>query len=185
MHSETMMLLSKCFAPVPEGEWNEVAAQGAWDEFLRSMSEDLSDCSERKSIIEAMSIPPTYSEKKTFAARHFTGGLPDSAMPIESLYTRKLPDDVPEYYQEPALYMKALIESMGYELPPEYRTYPDHLSLELEMLAILLDEDEDAAADFASSRFSWLPEFEAKLSAFGEEGAFYAAAVRAVRNMCI
>ena len=36
--------------------------------------------------VNALFAPPTYSEKQAFAARHFTGGLPESVVPVESLY---------------------------------------------------------------------------------------------------
>lgn len=179
MHSETFMVLSKCFAPIAEADWDEVVTT-QWPSFLEALESDLDGVASKQRLLDELSTPPSYEDKHTFAARHFTGGLPASAMPIESLYTRKMPEDIPEYYQEPALYMKDLISSMGYELPEGFETYPDHITLELELVSFLLDENPAIARDFAGSRFLWLPEFGSKLKAFGAESSFYVAAVDAV-----
>lgn len=179
MRNESFMVLSRCFAPVPSEDWDEIVS-AEWPAFIEGLEADLPDSPHAHDIVAALATPPTSEEKRTFAARHFTGGLPASAMPIESLYTRKMPDDLPEYYQEPALYMKDLIRSVGLAVPEGFATYPDHITLELEMLALLLESNEGSARDFAMTRFSWLPEFGGKLKAFGAEASFYAAAVDAV-----
>ncbi len=178
MQSETFMVLSKCFAPLSADSWEEIVSC-EWPSFLEGLAADLPHDDASQHLLDTLATPPCYEDKHTFAARHFTGGLPASAMPIESLYTRKMPDDLPEYYQEPALYMKDLIASLGCEIPDGFETYPDHITLELEVLALLLESDMDSARDFAFTRFNWLAEFGGKIKAFGAESSFYAAAVDA------
>lgn len=101
-------ILSKCFAPVDKAEWENLSAREAWAEFLDgarfilqnggSLGLDKSPADYRRGNhaplqdflseceVCALFCPPTYEEKRQFAARHFTGGLPESALPIESLY---------------------------------------------------------------------------------------------------
>lgn len=179
MHSETFMVLSKCFAPLSKDSWEELVSS-EWDSFLEALATDLPDDKMPKSTLEILANPPSYEEKHAFAARHFTGGLPVSAMPIESLYVDEEADRTPEYYREPALYMKDLLKSLGYAIPKEYETYPDHIVIELEVLALLLDSDKEGARDFALTRFYWIPKFKNKINAFGKESAFYMAAIDAL-----
>ena len=101
-------ILSKCFAPVDKAEWENLSAREVWAEFLDgarfilqnggSLGLDKSPADYRRGNhaplqdflseceVCALFCPPTYEEKRQFAARHFTGGLPESALPIESLY---------------------------------------------------------------------------------------------------
>ncbi len=103
-------ILSKCFAPVDKAEWENLSAREVWAEFLDgarfilqnggSLGLDKSPADYRRGNhaplqdflseceVCALFCPPTYEEKRQFAARHFTGGLPESALPIESLYFR-------------------------------------------------------------------------------------------------
>ena len=99
--------LSACFGPVDEGTWAETTAPAAWSEFLtaaRRLLQEVRPLSADSSPIEhahaatpfseyltetevkALYAPPSFEEKRQFAARHFTGGLPASAVPVESLY---------------------------------------------------------------------------------------------------
>ena len=94
--------LAQCFGPVGEDEWNELTESAQWSDFLagaRRLLQDnrplgaegqrLSDLRARLPLQEFLSArelsalfaPPSYQEKSDFAARHFTGGLPDSAVP--------------------------------------------------------------------------------------------------------
>ena len=99
-------VLAQCFGPVDEGSWSQLVGSSLWSDFLdgarRVMQADelgvqaapLARARKRCPLqeflssgeVNALFAPPTYDEKQAFAARHFTGGLPESAVPVESLY---------------------------------------------------------------------------------------------------
>lgn len=131
-------------------------AQRAWAEFMdgvRRLLQDDTRFGKQASLIERMHVlvpmqeflsanevdelfcPPLFDEKQGFAARHFTGGLPQSAIPVESLYTDwNTPDNVNPligkqkglYLGASARYIRTLIEQLGLEVPAEYADCPDH-----------------------------------------------------------
>ena len=140
-------ILSKCFASVDKAEWENLSAREAWAEFLDgarfilqnggSLGLDKSPADYRRGNhaplqdflseceVCALFCPPTYEEKRQFAARHFTGGLPESALPIESLCvnTAKAGDLLSPvdgkgmYLGTSARYMSALAEQLGFGIP--------------------------------------------------------------------
>lgn len=197
-------ILSKCFAPVDKTEWENLSARKAWAEFLDgarfilqnggSLGLDKSPADYRRGNhaplqdflseceVCALFCPPTYEEKRQFAACHFTGGLPESALPIESLYvnTAKAGDLLSPvdgkgmYLGTSARYMSALAEQLGFGIPSEFSDCPDHLALELDMVAVLLRSGMvDEARTFLSERFSWLTAYRRRLINLGSEANFY------------
>ena len=191
---------SRCFAPASRDEWRALTQGRSWQDFLdtarRLLQESaalgeegvpadrvrfaapLQDCLEDGEL-DALFAPPSWDEKRSFDARHFTGGLPASAPPIESLYrlpdgsyAASAPDDgsLPGSYDgEPARYMRALIERMGFALPPAFSDRPDHLALELDLLAIMLDGGlVRQARCFLGERLAWLPAFRMRLIGMGD-----------------
>ena len=128
--------------------------------------------------VKALFAPPTYDEKRAFAARHFTGGLPDSAVPVESLYATWSNGALPSpfsrcagmYQGDSARYMKDLVERMGMDVPPQFAACPDHLALELDLAAVLLRSGaRDAARQFLSERLAWLTAYRMRLLTLGAE----------------
>ena len=197
-------ILSKCFAPVEKAEWEKLSAREAWAEFLDgarfilqnggSLGLDKSPADYRRGNhaplqdflseceVCALFCPPTYEEKRQFAARHFTGGLPESALPIESLYvnTAKAGDLLSPvdgkgmYLGTSARYMSALAERLGFGIPSEFSDCPDHLALELDVVAVLLRSGMvDEARTFLSERFNWLTTYRRRLINLGSEANFY------------
>ena len=107
-YDEMFTVLSMCFAPVGQDEWKQLVDGPLWSDFLDAARRGLQDddalgeptspiarvrsrCPLQEFLsageVKALFTPPTYDEKRLFAARHFTGGLPESAVPAESLYT--------------------------------------------------------------------------------------------------
>lgn len=196
-------VLSACFAPVDEDEWNCVVGSTAWPDFLdavrRTMQDDgplgaspipISEARRRCPLQEFLSVgevnalfcPPSYEEKRAFAARHFTGGLPESALPVESLYrsrttgapTSPLSQGDGSYMGDSASYMQDLVERLGLKVPPEFSACPDHLALELDLLAVLLRSGlHDEARTFLVERFSWLTAYRMRLLALEDDAGFY------------
>lgn len=60
--------------------------------------------------------------------------------------------------------MRDLVRRMGMSLPPAFADCPDHLSIELDLLAVLLRSGiTHQAREFLSERFAWLPAFRLRL----------------------
>lgn len=202
----TFATFACCFAPVERDEWNAIRADASWSDFLsgaRSLLQDerplgatlppigrarrgepLSDFL-AETEVRALFTPPTYDEKTSFSARHFTGGLPQSAVPVESLYTTwSKPGNGPFagrtglYMGDAALYMRDLTRSMGILIPDEFASTPDHLAVELDLIATMLDAGmAHEAQTFCIERLAWLGSYRAKLMALGDTALFYLALV--------
>lgn len=205
MEDETMLsVLSVCFAPVEEAEWKRISTGSAWSDFLdaarRTMQDGrvlgespspIANARRRCPLQDFLSIgevnalfrPPTYQEKKAFAARHFVGGLPESALPVESLYQpwTAAAGSSPFsrnagglYWGDSALYMRDLIERLGLQVPPEFSACPDHVSLELDLAAVLLRSGmKEEARLFLSERLAWLTAYRLRLLALEDDARFY------------
>lgn len=187
---------SKCFASIDRDAWNALTQGAVWADFLDAsrrllqqgakLGEDESPASRAHPScplqdflsvgeVNALFAPPSWEDARSFATLHFTGGLPASAPPVESLY--RLPDGSVEpcapcgasglpgsYCGEPARYMRGLVKRMGLSLPPEFADCPDHLSIELDLLAVLLRSGmTHQAREFLSERFAWLPAYRLRL----------------------
>lgn len=200
-------VLSKCFGPVDEAEWKHLSDSAVWSEFLDgarrlmqddgTLGRDLSPMQRMRisrdrcplqdflsaGEVDALYCPPTFAEKRSFAARHFTGGLPDSALPVESLYTAWDRPGTPDslfagatnmYLGRSARYMQALCESMNLTVPDDFAACPDHLALELDVCAVLLRSNMvDEARTFLSERFDWLTAYRMRLIELSDDARFY------------
>lgn len=192
--------LAQCFGPVGEDEWAELTDSAQWSDFLagarRLVQDDRPLGTESRPTLglrarlplqeflsgrelSALFAPPGYQEKSEFAARHFTGGLPDSAVPVESLYQPAYPDrpGVPAgggYLGDAALYVRDVVDDLGLEVPPAFAACPDHLALELDLVAVLLRSGMEAPAlAFLAERFGWLTAYRARLLELDEDASFY------------
>lgn len=196
--------LSKCFAPIDEGEWRALTQGAVWSGFLEGARRAIQDektfgcatgairrvgrrCPLQDFLsageVKALFTPPTFAEKQRFAARHFVGGLPLSAVPVESLYTRWSANESCQapfshktglYRGDSAQYMEDLIGRLGLSLPERYAAYPDHLSIELDLVAVLLRSGmREEARWYLAERFEWLTAYRMRLLRIGEEASFY------------
>lgn len=197
-------IMSKCFAPIDEHEWQALTKGTTWSGFLdgarRAMQDEgLFGCAHgtiqrvgrrcplqdflSAGEVKALFAPPTFAEKERFAARHFTGGLPESAVPVESLYVRWSHDEAARtpfsrttglYQADSALYMGDLIGRLGLELPKRFSACPDHLALELDLVAVLLRSGmRDEARQYLSERFEWLTAYRMRLLSLTDDTSFY------------
>lgn len=171
---------AQCFAGMDEAGYAELTAAEVWGAFIGGI-----DASVAPHALRALENPPSFADYDGFCRRHFTGGLPGSALPVESLYH---PEDAADaahdagYGAESARYMEGLIESMGLSLPPAYKAWPDHLALELDMLAVLQRSGcEPEARSFLSERFGWLADYRSRLARLDDPAApFFVALVDAL-----
>ncbi|MEG0461248.1 molecular chaperone TorD family protein [Gordonibacter sp.] len=197
-------VLSKCFAPVDEADWKHLTGNAAWSEFLDGVRRLLQDdrpfgsalsplararkrCPLQEFLsageVDALFCPPPFAEKNLFFARHFTGGLADSALPVESLYSTwsvvpgeqtPFPQAKGLYLSDAARYLRALIASMGLSVPDEFSDCPDHLALELDLLAVMLRSGmQRQAGQFLAERLEWLTAYRMRLLELGDEARFY------------
>ena len=209
-------VLSKCFGSVEADEWKQLTRSAAWADFTDSVRRLLQDdhqfgkqTSPSKRLrgrapmqeflseneVNELFRPPLFEEKQRFAARHFTGGLPQSAVPVESLYTDwetsgnvnpLIGKQKGLYLGASARYMRALVEQLGLKVPPEYADCPDHLALELDLVAVLLRSGMDAEArQFLAERFCWLTDYRLKLLKLDDDDArFYIGLVDVILGIC-
>lgn len=197
-------VMAQCFAPVEKAEWEQLVKPVMWGSFLDAIRRAVQDdktfgkqvsvmsrigrrCPLQEFLstgeVDALYAPPTFEEKRAFAAQHFVGGLPDSVMPVESLYATwtqcpsvQTPFSAQKglYLGDSALYMKELIERMGMSVPAEFAACPDHLSLELDLVAVMLRSGMlDQARQFLMERFEWLTALRMDLLRLGEGASFY------------
>lgn len=184
MREEAVTMLSWCFAPVSREEWEAATDVDAWSELLGFLTGETKPSARRDAALRRLAVPPTYEEKTGFASRHFTGGLPGSALPVESLYAQSEAGPFDQvYFREPAWYMRDLAESLGLEIPASFAAYPDHLFLELDMAVFLHAANPEDARDFVAHRFTWLPRYVARLKSINADASFYVAVIEVL--MCV
>lgn len=194
------------FAPATEEEWRRITAPEAWSDFIDGTrqllgAKRLAAPGERRhgsrraplqeflaeAEVAALFAPPSFAELSAFAARHFVGGLPGAALPIESLYvpwapkgTRALTHQTGHYQSPRSVYMRDLLAALGLEISGACGAYPDHLSIEMEVLAFLLEEGRaDDARQFLAERFGWLSDYRGRLVALGPTAHFHLALIDA------
>lgn len=206
-NAEVFVVLSRCFAPVDQHEWNDLVSPEHWEVFLTSarsllqrqeaLSCDVAPLSRIgrpvpfeeflvQDEVRALYAPPSASELSSFAARHFTGGLPSSAVPVESLYVAwsnrsqgsLLGNLQGHYCSDAAVRMRDLMATYGLDEKSMIAPYPDHLAVELDFAAFLLKTGNgEDAREFISERFSWLSSYRARMVKLGDEALFHLAII--------
>ena len=93
-------------------------------------------------------------------------------VPVESVYRRWTSDASAEVpfaaekgllLSDHALHMKDLYQTFGITIPEEYESMPDHLCLELEFAALLLEHDaETKYGVFIAEHLNWLDDLVAE-----------------------
>ena len=179
-------VMAKLFGDASEEEYAAITEPCAWRDFLDEASRECAPCPLFDFLatreIAALENPPSFERHQSFCRRHFTGGMPQqSAMPVESLYRGEdgASHGKGSYRGASALYMEELIARMGLALPARYRSYPDHLAMELDLLAVLLRSGcSREASAFLAERFDWLPDYRMRLLGLNDpEACFYIALI--------
>lgn len=111
-----------------------------------------------------------------FAGLFLGGGLRRSAPPYASAYL----SETGRLYQEPARAMGALLRRADFRLS-RLGEAPDHLGVQLELLAALAERDDESAADLMKEVrqkwvIPWIPAFLADCKAYDESGFYTASA---------
>lgn len=115
----------------------------------------------------------SFADMKKVFSRCFLDHKEPVAPPIESLYKIWTTDPSAEspianetgfLYGDAAVHVKYLYTLYNLEIPDDFRNKPDHLCLQLEFLAFLINEDlNDEAVQYINDHFDWLIDFNEKL----------------------
>ena len=89
------------------------------------------------------------------------------------------------YLGDPARHLSQVYRELAIEVPAEFASMPDHLTLELELLALLLDAGNgEAARQLAADYPDWLCEYDAALADRADMVAHNEASRRCAAGTC-
>ena len=144
-----LSLIAPLFSYLKEEDYVSMQQNLAWQDVRAAAGAPLQ---------EALSLP-TWPARSSFQNELLVPGMPLAAMPVESLYkawstqqgnafgaTRGL------YLGDPARHLSQVYRELAIEVPAEFASMPDHLTLELELLAL------------AADHLDWLCEYDAALA---------------------
>ena len=130
-----LSLIAPLFSYLKEEDYVSMQQNLAWQDVRAAAGAPLQ---------EALSLP-TWPARSSFQNELLVPGMPLAAMPVESLYkawstqqgnafgaTRGL------YLGDPARHLSQVYRELAIEVPAEFASMPDHLTLELELLALSL-----------------------------------------------
>lgn len=157
-----LSLIAPLFSYLKDEDYGHVLQNAAWQDVRVAAGPSLG---------EALALP-AWEARSSFQNELLVSGMPLAAMPVESLYkawsaqvgnafgaTRGL------YLGDPARHLGAVYEQLAIHVPEAFASMPDHLTLELELLALLLEAGNDAAArQLATDHFDWLGDYDAALA---------------------
>ncbi|TCS84462.1 TorD/DmsD family molecular chaperone [Tepidibacillus fermentans] len=124
----------------------------------------------------------SFQEMKQLYVRCFMGVVQPYAPPVESVYkvwtkdpTASLPNATSKgyYYGDSALHLRHLYQQFQLEIPEEYTSMPDHLTLLLEFLTFLVQNGTIRQVyQLIVDHFDWLDDFRTELTKV-ENSQFY------------
>lgn len=166
-----LSLIAPLFSSLSEQEYAEVRENPAWDAVCAASSQEAADPAERETLGCACALPD-WPQRSLLQNEVLVSGMPLAAMPVESLYKPWSSDSRNAYgsqrglYRgEPARHMQSVYASLDIEVSERFAAMPDHLTLELELLALLLEAgNAAAAATVAFEHLDWLDDYDAALA---------------------
>jgi TorA maturation chaperone TorD len=169
LRSEIYLLLSEAFKQ-PTAAF--VAEQTAIARFLEKSLQELNYPLLRKLYEDWPALLPDLSTATAAYRQSFVFPVHSRVLPVESVYRRWTSDASAEVpfaaekgllLSDHALHMKDLYEAFGISLPAEYESMPDHLCLELEFAALLLEHHQDEKYTlFLAEHLNWLDDLVAE-----------------------
>ena len=169
LRREIYLLLSEAFKQ-PTAAF--VAEQPAIARFLEQSLQELNYPLPRKLYEDWPALLPDLSTATASYRQSFMFPVHSRVLPVESVYRRWTSDASAEVpfaaekgllLSDHALHMKDLYEAFGISLPAEYESMPDHLCLELEFAALLLEHGEEAKYGlFLTEHLDWLEDLVAE-----------------------
>lgn len=160
------------FTRQSEEEYREACAPDAWEPVRQAFAGD------RGNAVSADALEPlAWPLRRVLQNEVLVAGMPLAALPVESLYRPW--SQAPRnnygaqrgmYLGDAAQHMQALYDALGIEVPEAFAAMPDHLTLELDLLALLLESgNEKAARELVADHFGWLGDYDKALAARSEE----------------
>jgi TorA maturation chaperone TorD len=168
LRREIYLLLSEAYKQPTEAF---VAEQESLVRFLRQALQELNYNLPREFYENWPALLPDLPTAHAAYRQSFLFPASSRVVPVESIYRRWTTDASAEVpfaaekgllLSDHALHMKTLYETFGITLPAEYEPMPDHLCLELEFAALLLEHnDESKYGLFIAEHLNWLDELVA------------------------
>lgn len=157
-----LSLIAPLFSHLKDEEYGQVLRNAAWQD-VRAVAGDTAGA--------ALALP-AWPARSSFQNELLVPGMPLAAMPVESLYkpwssqegnafgaTRGL------YMGDAARHMSALYRQLSIDVPASFASMPDHLTLELELLSLVLEAgNEEAARQLVRDHVDWLDDYDAALA---------------------
>lgn len=169
MRAETYEVLSECYKP-PSEEFARDVEKGGLYEFFSNAFRELELNIDLSGLLIGKEAFPVL--KKEYSAL-FLGPLPPYVVPVESIYKKwsgetecRLTIATVEGYimGDPAVDMLRKYRQAGIETPLEYAAAPDHISLELEYMALLCKlASSELQRDFLMQHLDWVEELRSEI----------------------
>lgn len=170
-----LAFVAPLFSRLSDDAYAAATADVAWIAFKLEAAGLVRDEAERSRLLDALA-PLEAEAYASFRNEVLVAGMPFAALPVESLYKRWSNAEGNAfgaarglYLGDPARHMIALYEQLAVEVPQKFADMPDHLSLELELLSLLLEADNaPAAREFAADHLDWLTDYDHVLASRAE-----------------
>lgn len=169
--AEEIYLILAEFFKFPTAEFYDDIRSGRVDEQLRALFFEAGYVSEE---IELRHHVGSFEEMKANYSRCFLGMTRPFALPVESVYKVWTTDPTAQVsianskgylMGDSALHIQHLFQQFQLEVPQEYEKMPDHLTILLELLAVIIRERGIAErTTFIRDHFDWLDDFLEALS---------------------
>lgn len=157
-----LSLIAPLFSYLKDEDYGHVLQNAAWQDARAAAGPALG---------KTLALP-AWPARSSFQNELLVPGMPLAAMPVESLYKTWSAQEGNAfgaarglYLGDPARHLDAVYEQLDIRVPEAFASMPDHLTLELELLALLLTAGNDAAArQLAADHFDWLGDYDAALA---------------------
>lgn len=169
LRREVFLLLSEAFKQ-PSAQF--VVEQNKLVQFLDKAMQELNYSPPRELYADWPTLLPDLPSATAAYRQSFLFPVHSRVLPVESVYRRWTSDASAEVpfaaekgllLSDHALHMKDLYETFGITIPEEYESMPDHLCLELEFAALLLEHDaETKYGVFIAEHLNWLDDLVAE-----------------------
>lgn len=169
--AQLLARIAPLFAYLHPEEYAAVVAEDFWGGVAEAASRLARNDDERARW--ARSLQPLEPAERMAASNELlVSGMPLAAMPVESLYKQWTQLEGNAFGAQRGMYMgdaarhvRALLAAFRIELPARFASMPDHLAIELELLSLLVESGNEAAArEFARDHLDWLEAYDEALA---------------------
>ena len=157
-----LSLIAPLFSHLKDGYYGQVLQNAAWSDVRAAAGETAG---------AALALP-AWPVRSSFQNERLVPGMPLAAMPVESLYKPWSSQEGNAfgaarglYMGDAARHMSALYRQLSIDVPAPFASMPDHLTLELELLSLVLEAgNEEAARQLVRDHFDWLDDYDETLA---------------------